>query len=167
MEIYLPEAFAVWLTQYGSFALFALIGLGFLVLPVPQNLTVIFAGILIFHGKLSFLSAFFAAYSGTVIAISLTYIIGKFAGVFLLKKFGRYIGLTASRMQKVDKWYERVGKWTLLIGYYFPVVRRLLGYAAGMANLKWNEFILITLAGAFIWVVSLLSIGYLIGLNLI
>ena len=43
--------FSLWLMQYGSIALFAFIILGFLILPVPQNGLLIFAGILISQGK--------------------------------------------------------------------------------------------------------------------
>ncbi|TAK73595.1 MAG: DedA family protein [Gammaproteobacteria bacterium] len=159
----IPDAFDLWLLQYGSIALFILLFLGVLVLPLPQNALVLLAGVFIAQGKLMILPAFLAIFVAVILALTLTYWIGRTAGSFLLEKYGFYLGVTLARLQRVHRWYERAGKWTLFFGYYLPIVRRLMGYAAGMGQLSFQQFALFAYTGAFFWTLLLLAIGYGIG----
>ncbi|SRR5579883_319495 len=159
----ISTAFDVWLLQYGSIALFVLLFLGVIILPIPQNALIMLAGALAAQGKLLILPAFIAIYLAVTLALTVTYFIGRTVGVFLLENYGRYLGITLIRMEKVNKWYNRVGKWTLFVGYYLPIVRRLMGYAAGMGQLSFRQFVLYAYTGALVWAILFLAIGYAIG----
>jgi membrane protein DedA with SNARE-associated domain len=63
----------------------------------------------------------------------------------------------------VLKWFERVGHWALLIGYYIAGVRHFSAIVAGTSGLKWPSFALYAYTGAALWVTTFLSIGYLVG----
>jgi membrane protein DedA with SNARE-associated domain len=163
MENFLPQTLVLWLTQYGSFALFVLLALGIFALPIPDETLMVFAGALIAHGKLDAIPTLIAAFLGSCTGISISYVVGRTAGTFIIKKYGKWLHLTESKMQRVHNWFERVGRWALLIGYFIPGVRHVTGYAAGVTVLEYRHFALFSYGGALIWVCTFLSVGYFLG----
>lgn len=149
-----------WLTQYGSFALLVLLALGIFGLPIPDETILVTTGVLIARGHLSPITALPAVYFGAMIGITLSYIVGYAIGRTAILKFGRLLHITPERMEKAHYWFERIGKWFLLFGYYIPGVRHLSGIVAGTTYLKFWEFALFAYTGAVIWVSTFLGIGY-------
>ena len=163
MENVLPATLTIWITQYGSLALFVLLALGIFALPIPDETLLLFVGVLIAHQQLMPLPSFIAAVSGSIAGISISYIIGRTAGNFFIRRYGHWIGLTEERMQRVHGWFERIGRWSLFIGYFIPGIRQVTGYAAGITALSYRQFALFAYPGAVIWVTLFLSLGYFVG----
>lgn len=157
------DPFVFWLVHYGGIALFALLALGIIVLPVPEDTLVIFAGILINQKVLPIGSTFILACLGSICGITVSYFIGRTAGDFLIKKYGKYIGLTQERMEQVHWWFERFGRWVLFIGYFVPGLRHFTGLFAGISGYEYSHFALYAYTGAILWITALLSIGYFFG----
>lgn len=152
-----------WLNQYGSLALFGLLALGVLALPIPDETLLIAAGVLISKGKLDILPTLLASYAGSMTGITLSYLIGRTAGSYLVHKYGRWIGITETHYQKVHQWFRRFGKWLLLFGYFIAGVRHLTGYAAGTSELDYRQFAIFAYTGAIVWASLFLSLGYFFG----
>lgn len=157
------DTLSLWLTQYGSFVLFAALTLGIIALPVPEETLMVLAGVLMHQGKLDIPSTTAAAYLGCLSGISVSYIIGRLAGNFLLTKYGRFVGITEDRLKRAHRWFERFGKWTLPVGYFIPGVRHFTGFSAGTSKLHFAQFVLFAYSGALVWVSLFLSIGYFYG----
>lgn len=153
----------IWLTQYGSFALFFLLTLGILALPVPEETLMVIAGVLMHHGKLQIPPTIIAAVLGSLCGITSSYILGRTAGHFLICRYGKWIGIGQAQLDKAHAWFERFGKWTLFIGYFIPGIRHFTGLLAGTTSLSYQEFALFAYSGALIWVATFLSIGYFFG----
>jgi membrane protein DedA with SNARE-associated domain len=154
------ELISMWLMHYGCFALFGLLAVGIIALPVPDETLMIAAGGLLSHGNLNLHSTLVAAYAGSMCGITVSYFIGRTAGTYFLTKVGPWFGLTHTKMKKVHSWFEHFGKWTLLIGYFVPGIRHLTGVSAGIANLEYDHFALFAYLGAFLWVSTFLATGY-------
>jgi membrane protein DedA with SNARE-associated domain len=165
MEHLIPETLLVWLLQYGSIALFVLLALGIFALPIPDETLMVFAGFLMAHGKLAIIPSVIASWLGACVGITLSYVIGRTFGLYLIKKYGHWVRLSESKMMKVHNWFEKTGRWTLLIGYFIPGVRHLTGYAAGISKLEYPKFALFSYVGACLWVIIFLSLGYFLGLR--
>lgn len=163
MENFFPETLNLWLLHYGSFALFVLLALGIFALPIPDETLMLIAGTFIASGKLYAVPTFIAAMLGAISGISISYIIGRTAGTFLVHKYGHWLGLTEAKLRRVHNWFERIGRWALLIGYFIPGVRHLTGYAAGITEMAYKHFALFAYSGAIIWVSVFLSLGYYVG----
>jgi membrane protein DedA with SNARE-associated domain len=165
MESYLPdlETMSHWLNQYGSITLFVLLALGIIALPVPEETLMVFAGILMKQGKLGFHSTILAAYAGSIMGITVSYILGKTVGNYLFHKYGSWIGITEKRLEQAHQWFEHYGKWTLVIGYFIPGIRHFTGFSAGTTGLEYHYFALFAYIGALLWVSTFLSIGYFFG----
>lgn len=154
---------SVWLMQYGGIVLFVLLTLGIIILPVPEETMMIVTGILLHKGSLPIFSTIIAAFLGALSGISISYLLGKTTGHFLVEKYGKRVGLTKERFKKTHDWFNRFGKWTLLIGYFVPGIRHLTGLSAGTSGLVYKKFALYAYTGAIIWVSTFLSIGYFFG----
>ena len=153
----------IWLLDYGSVALFFLLALGILALPVPEETLMVIAGVLMHHGKLHIPHAIIAAMLGSLCGITASYVLGQTAGHFLINRYGKWIGIRQRQIDKAHVWFERFGKWTLFIGYFIPGVRHFTGFCAGMTSLSFREFALFAYSGAFVWVTTFLSVGYFFG----
>ncbi|MFC2049102.1 DedA family protein [Chlamydiota bacterium] len=157
------DVFSEWLTQYGSFVLFFLLSLGILALPIPEETLMVMSGILMSKGKLNIPLTIFFCYAGTIAGISTSYLVGRTAGHYLVTKYGRWVGINHARLEKAHRWFGRLGKWLLVIGYFIPGIRHLTGFSAGTAEMRFSQFALFAYSGAIMWVSLFLSLGYFLG----
>jgi membrane protein DedA with SNARE-associated domain len=152
-----------WISQYGYVAIFFLLVLGIVGLPVPDETLLTFTGVLISRGRFSFLPAFLAALLGSGCGITISFWLGRIFGLKVLHKYGKYVHFTEDRLNKVHWWFERIGKWALTFGYFIPGVRHFTAYVAGSAELESHVFAVFAYSGAFIWVSTFISLGYFFG----
>lgn len=157
------NAFIIWLLKYKGIALFLLLALGIVGLPIPDETLMTFAGVYMAKNELSFAPTLFAAYAGSLVGITISYLIGRTAGAYLVRKYGPRFGLTQERIDRVHRWFEKIGKWTLLVGYFVPGVRHLTGYVAGTTELSFVQFAIFAYTGAILWCTLFLSLGYFSG----
>ena len=61
------------------------------------------------------------------------------------------------------RWFNRIGKWTLTGGYFFPGVRHFTGFVAGTSKLKLPVFAGYAYLGALFWAATFISLGYFLG----
>lgn len=157
------ETFTLWLSHYGSYLLFFMLTLGILALPVPEETLMVISGALMRNGTLNIPLTVIFAIAGCLCGITVSYILGRTAGKYLILKWGRWVGITEAHVNKAHQWFERFGKWLLFIGYFIPGIRHFTGLSAGMTYLKYKEFALFAYSGALVWVACFISIGYFLG----
>ncbi len=152
-----------WISQYGYPAIFCLLMLGIVGLPVPDETLITFTGYLIFSGHLRLLPAAVSVLLGTMCGITLSYVLGRTFGLALIHRFGKYIHLTEERLAKAHAFFERAGHWSLTFGYFVPGVRHFTAYAAGVSGLEPHIFAMFAYLGALLWAATFLSLGYFLG----
>jgi membrane protein DedA with SNARE-associated domain len=152
-----------WITQYGYIAIFFLLMLGIVGLPVPDETLLTFCGYLIYKGHFSPVLAFGTAFAGSACGITLSYWLGRTFGMKLIHRYGRYLRITEAHLHKAHSWFERVGHWGLTFGYFVPGVRHLTAYAAGMSEVRTHQFVVFAYSGGALWVSVFLSLGYFLG----
>lgn len=148
------------LHKFGPLFIFVALALGIVGLPIPDEVLLLSTGLLIAQNKLNPVAAGLAALFGSITGITASYLIGRWAGPKVVKKFGKYINVSEEKLLTVNKWFLRIGKWLLLIGYFIPLFRHLVGLVAGGTKLNFKVFALFAYVGAFFWVLIFLSIGY-------
>jgi membrane protein DedA with SNARE-associated domain len=158
------DLMTLWLTQYGSMILFVLLSLGILALPIPEETLMVMAGVLMHKMMLSIPLTILFSYAGAICGITMSYFLGRTAGSFVIKKYGRWIGITDHRLAKASQWFARLGKWLLCIGYFIPGIRHVTGFSAGTTNMRFSQFALYAYSGAIVWVSLFLSLGYFLGI---
>ena len=70
-----------WIAQYGYLAIFSLLVLGIVGLPVPDETLLTFTGYLVFQGHLSLPMAFLSGFAGSACGITLSYVLGRTFGL--------------------------------------------------------------------------------------
>jgi membrane protein DedA with SNARE-associated domain len=157
------QTIAEWLSTYGAPALFALLAFGVVGLPLPDEALLALAGALIGHGRLHPVAAAAAAMAGAMTGITLSYGLGRFAGLPLLLRYGSRLHVDTAVVTRVGAWFDRAGKWLLLVGYFIPGIRHVTAIVAGASKLPVATFMAFAYAGAVLWVFCFLAIGYLLG----
>ena len=157
------ETVILWITEYGYVALFFLLMLGIVGLPIPDETIMVFSGYLIHRGTFHAGPTWVTAFCGSVCGITLSYWIGRKLGLPFVLRYGKYIHFTPERLAKVLRWFERVGHWALFVGYYIAGVRHFSAVIAGTSGLRWPSFALFAYGGAAVWVTTFLTIGYFVG----
>ncbi len=157
------DAVFSWISSYGYAGLFALLMLGIVGLPVPDETLLVFCGYLIWKGNFRLLPTFLSGLGGSICGISISYLLGRTCGHIVIYRYGQLIGLTADRLDRVHRWFDHLGTWLLAIGYFVPGVRHFTAFVAGTTGLSWRAFALFAYCGAALWVSTFLTLGYIMG----
>jgi membrane protein DedA with SNARE-associated domain len=152
-----------WVTNYGYAAIFGLLVLGIVGLPVPDETMLVFCGYLIWRGNLKLIPTVIVAFVGSICGITISYLIGRTLGLGFVHKWGRYIHVTEARLDRVHQWFNRIGHWALFVGYYIAGVRHFTAIIAGTSMLEYRAFASYAYSGAALWVCTFLTIGYVFG----
>lgn len=152
-----------WLTQHGSVVLFALLAFGIIAAPIPDESLMVLAGVLMRKGTLSIPPTLLAVYGGSLCGVSVSYLIGRTAGYYLIHKYGGWVGFTEEKIKKVEDWFSHYGKWTLFFGYFVPGIRHFSGLSAGATHLCFRDFAIFAYSGGFIWASTFVSVGFFLG----
>jgi membrane protein DedA with SNARE-associated domain len=150
-------------SQYGYVAIFFLLVLGIIGLPIPDETMLTFSGYLIYSGHLNLVATLLTAFAGSMCGITGSYLIGRTGGLYVIHKYGRYIHVTEERIEYVHRWFDRAGHWALFVGYFIPGVRHFTAIVAGTSKLEFPKFALFAYSGALVWVSAFLSLGYFLG----
>jgi membrane protein DedA with SNARE-associated domain len=154
-----------WISSYGYAAIYILLMLGIVGLPVPDETLLVYTGFLVFKGTLGGPQAWTVAFLGSATGITLSFVIGRTLGLYSIHHYGRHVHLTEARIKKVHEWFEHLGRIVLSIGYFVPGVRHATAVVAGATELDLVSFAIFAYGGAAIWVTTFLSLGYLLGDN--
>src|SRR5215510_8585454 len=125
-----------WIVRHGYGAIFVLLVLGIVGLPVPDETLLVFAGYLSFKGTLRLEPTVATAFLGSACGISVSYAIGRFIGLPALTKFGPLLHLRPEHLEQAHRWMERWGKYSLLLAYFIPGYRHLAAFMVGTSRLE-------------------------------
>ncbi|CAM3556117.1 MULTISPECIES: DedA family protein [Saccharibacillus] len=148
--------------HYGYLVMFLGLFLEFIALPFPGETTMAYAGYLSYTGALRFDLLLLVAFLGTTIGMSITYVIGKKAGLPALLRFGGWF-FKESKLVKTQKFFSKYGPALIFFGYFIPGVRHFTGYFAGIMNIPFKKFALYAYTGALFWTLLFLGLGKIFG----
>jgi membrane protein DedA with SNARE-associated domain len=136
-----------------------------MVLPVPSEAVMPFAGFTVAEGTLSWAGVVAAATLGSIVGSLIGYAIGRFGGRPFLSRFGRYLLLDQSDLDMTDRFFRRRGSLTILVSRFIPVVRHLISIPAGISRMSLLPFCIFTVIGAGIWNAFLTWAGFMLKKN--
>ena len=133
------------------------------VLPLPSELVMPPAGYLAAKGQMNSVLAVAAGTLGSVIGALVNYALALFVGEPLLRKYGKYVLVSARSLDRTEAFFRRHGEISTLIGRLLPVVRHLISIPAGVSRMSLGRFIFFTALGAGLWCGILTYLGWIIG----
>ncbi len=128
----------------GYAAIFVLSVLQSCCVPTSSELTLGFAGVLAFEGKLSLPGAIAAGVAGEVVGAFIAWFIGRAGGRAFVDRYGRYILLSHRDLDRAEAWYHRHDRWGVFGSRLLPVVRNFVALPAGVAEVPLLRFGLLT-----------------------
>lgn len=164
---HLQQAIVALIDHYGYWGLFIGLALGNLGAPVGTEVVLPVAGALTATGHLSSLwLTIVVALAGELSGGSVGYAIGRFGGVPLIERYGRYVHITHDRLLVVHGFFERWGTFAIFVCRFLPVLRGIAAIPAGIAEMNLTLFYLWTFLGSFIFCTLLILLGNAFGAHL-
>jgi membrane protein DedA with SNARE-associated domain len=147
----------------GYAAIFALSVLQSCCVPTSSELTLGFAGVLAYEGKLSLPGAIVAGVLGEIVGAYIAWFIGRAGGRRFVDRFGKYILLSHHDLDRAENWYRRHPRWGVFGSRLLPVIRNFVAVPAGVAEVPLVRFGILTALGSLIWDGAMALIGYGVG----
>lgn len=136
---------------YGAPALFLIVTLESLGMPLPGESIVIAASFLALRGDLPILHVYLATFTGAVLGDSIGYLIGRRFGPRVLDRFGPSLGLTPERRERFESQMRSRGVYLVATARFFVVLRQLNGILAGSIGMPYRRFLAANIVGAAAW----------------
>ena len=167
----------------GDHGVYAVFGLMFVdaVLPAFSELVMVYAGALAagaFAGKSvvlfgdpietewrAFVTMVAAGTLGYTLGSVVGWAIGVYAGRPYLERHGRWLHLGPERLERAERWFDRWGDATALLGRVTPVVRSFVSIPAGVFRMPLGRYTVLTFIGSTIWCLAFAGIGWVVGSN--
>ncbi|MEI7510575.1 MAG: DedA family protein [Candidatus Peregrinibacteria bacterium] len=163
MEAFIESLFTLF-PALNYTAIFVLMAMESSIIPVPSELVMIPAGVLVARGTLDPIFAVLAGGIGSVVGALLNYwILGRLLGKSFLEKYGKYFLITAEKYQRAENLFLKNDRLYTFIGRFLPVIRHLISIPAGIFKMRMLPFLSLTFIGSTIWCAFLLWFGYAFG----
>ncbi|AEP00112.1 VTT domain-containing protein [Weizmannia coagulans] len=149
--------------QYGYIVLLLALLLEMIAVPLPGEVLMSYAGYMVHQGQLNWILSILIAATGTSVGMTTAYFIGQRLGGPFLHKYGHFIHLGPSQLEKTSRWFNKYGNKLLIVAYFIPGVRHITGYFSGITKLPFRSFATFAYSGALIWTSTFISLGKLLG----
>ncbi|WP_010288959.1 DedA family protein [Kurthia massiliensis] len=146
--------------HYGPFIIFICLFFGVVGIPAPEETLVVIIGILIHQHTLPAIPSILCAFFGVLCGFLFSYTIGRYAGTPFLYKITRFLRLNDFKVRAFQEKYEANYKRALLTGLYIPGARQINPYLAGISQIAFMPYLIVSLIGTTIWVVPFMTIGF-------
>jgi membrane protein DedA with SNARE-associated domain len=153
------------ISTLGYAGVFSLMAAESMIIPIPAELVMPFAGFLVAQGTFGMGWVFVASTLGSLTGSLLSYWMGRTGGNRLVIHFGKYLLLDVADLKRAEDYFSRRGEGTIFIGRLIPVIRHLISIPAGIGRMNLRKFVLYTAAGASLWNMFLAWLGYMLGQN--
>jgi len=129
---------------------------------LPGDSLLVTAGLLSARGYLDIYALAPALTLAAICGNSLGYWIGRATGP---RVFNRENSLFFNKKHAIraHEFYEIYGRGTIVLAQFMPVIRTFSPVIAGVGGMRFRQFMIYNVIGAFAWVWSMLAIGFFLG----
>jgi len=167
MILHVDKTLGILLAEYGIYVyavLFAIVfcETGLVVLFFFPGDTLLFiAGAACATGDLNYIVLMSLLITAAVTGNTLNYWIGEKVGQRMFTHDYRWINKDA--LHRTHEFFEKHGGKTIILARFVPIVRTFAPFVAGVSDMTFARFQFYNFTGAALWVVSLVTAGYLFG----
>jgi membrane protein DedA with SNARE-associated domain len=151
------------LNHFGYWAVLLFVMIEDFGIPLPGETVLIAASVYAGAGKLNLVAVGLVGFTAAVTGDNIGFAIGHFGGRALVLRWGRYVHITAARLDKAEAFFARHGGWIITVARFIEVLRQVNGIVAGTTGMRWLRFLAFNALGAALWVGTWVSLGYLAG----
>ncbi len=157
----LSHSIQTFVANHGLEAVFLLMVLESACIPVPSEVTMIYAGYLVSQGDMGFVPAVLVGAFANLVGSWIAWGVGAYGVDAWLYRTER----NRRHAEQAHRWFERYGTPVVFFSRLVPVVRTFISLPAGVARMPLGRFSLLTILGCLTWSLLLVSIGDVAGAN--
>src|SRR5512143_3534329 len=166
--IALDQSVAQLAAQYGHW-IYALLFLiifaetGLVVFPfLPGDSILFIAGTVVATADLDIHTLVVVLTAAAILGDTVNYSIGHYIGPRVFDRpDSRWF--KQEHLRRTQRFYDRYGGVTIIIGRFVPIIRTFAPFLAGVAGMTYRKFLSYNVIGAVAWIASLVYAGYLFG----
>ena len=166
---FIGDILTKFITSYGYLAVFVFMTLESCLIPIPSEVTMVFAGFMSGLGILNIWITILIGAIGNVIGSLIAYWIGQKMGEEwirnAIKKWGKWLLIHIDDFDKALIWFKKYGQGVAFTSRLLPIVRTFISLPAGIAGMNIKLFSLLTFIGSFVWSGILAFLGLKLGQN--
>ena len=164
----MQQAMILIMNQCGYLGVCLLIAVENLFPPIPSEVILTFAGFMTTYTRMTVPGVIVFATIGSTIGAIVVYWLGLALTPKKLRyieetKWFRMLGFRVDKVQKTMLWFQKHGTKAVLLGRCVPIIRSLISVPAGMAQMKYTQFLIYTIAGSTLWNILLVGAGAKLG----
>ena len=154
------------LGHWGYLALFVVVVLGNLGVPLPEETILALAGYLVWRGDMRLPVVLVVGVVSAVAGDNLGYWLGHRFGRHALPRYARWVLGHPERLATMEAFIERRGPFAVFVARFIPGIRFMAGPLAGGLGMRFTPFLAANVLGALIYVPTAVGAGYAIGYGL-
>jgi membrane protein DedA with SNARE-associated domain len=151
------------ITEWGYVAIFVIVILGNVGLPVPEETVLTVSGYLIWRGHLEAVPVVLTAIASAVLGDNVAYWLGRRYGRLVL---ARFVKVGPERIERMQELVLRYGMLAVFVARFVAGLRFMAGPLAGSTGLTPMRFFVANLLGAAVYVPVAVGVGYAVGYGL-
>lgn len=153
-----------WIDSYGYEAIFVLVGLESIGVPLPGE-TALITGALYAATthRLNIAVVITLAALAAIIGDNIGFALGRWGGYRLLNRYGKYVRLNERRLKIGRYVFLRHGGKVVFFGRFVAVLRTYAAFLAGTNRMSWPRFLIFNAAGGITWAATIGIAYYYIG----
>lgn len=132
--------------------------------PSPSDVMIVAGGYLVGIGHIDFFTTLIIATIGSTTGFMTMYQIGDWFGLKIIEK-RKIKFLPLDSIHKVEAWFRQYGYWLIVINRFLSGTRAIVGFFAGMAEVKFVPTAILCFVSALLWNWILVYAGTLLGEN--
>ena len=132
----------------------------FVGLVAPGETAVIVGGVVAGQGEISLFVLISIVWACAVAGDVTSYMVGRKLGRAWLIRHGDRLKITEDRLEQVERFFDKRGGATILIGRFIGFVRALAPFIAGTSNMPLRRFLPYDVLGAGAWAATFATLGY-------
>jgi membrane protein DedA with SNARE-associated domain len=151
------------LETYGLILLFLLVGLESCGIPLPGETALIAAAVLAGSGRWNIVEVIGIAALAAFIGDNAGYWIARIGGRPVIAKIPLARDALPKLLPRGERFFERHGAKTVVIGRFFAGLRVTVAWLAGLSHMKWGTFAFYNAAGGILWATAIGLAAYYFG----
>lgn len=132
-------------------------------IPISSEITFGFAGVLAYQHHLSLALVIIIGSIAEFAGSSTAYGIGRLGGRSAIEKYRRYLLLTRKDVDRVERFFDGRGTWSVAVARVIPLLRAFAGLVSGLVEVPASSFAIFNAIGTVAWATALSLLGYAAG----
>lgn len=132
----------------------------FVGLIAPGETAMIVGGVIAGQGEIRLGPLILIVWLAAIAGDTVSFFLGRRLGREFLLKHGPRVQITEERLLQVEKFLERRGGTTILLGRFVGVVRAVAPFVLGASRMPYRRFIPYDILGAGLWAATFCLLGY-------